>query len=230
MNLKTILPNLHALEFPISQAYIWERPEGLTIIDTCIAGSESEILDAVAALGHRPEDVTEVVLTHFHADHCGSAAAIASATQATVIAHRVDAPAIAGLEHGRPPVLTVEERPLAESILPRVPPAPTIAVDRLVDEGDTLRGGAVVLSVPGHTPGSMALLLPQLGVLLTGDTIASFNNRVILGPFNVDREQAVQSVRKLADLEFQVACFGHGAPLVDEADQQIRQLAFRLAG
>jgi hypothetical protein len=48
---------------------------------------------------------------------------------------------------------------------------------------------------------------------------------VIPGVFNVDRAGLLDSIRKLVGLEFEVACFGHGAPFVGEASQQIRALA-----
>lgn len=79
--------------------------------------------------------------------------------------------------------------------------------------------------MPGHTPGSIALLVPQLGVLCTGDTIASHEGAPILGVFNVDRAQAIESLRKQARLDFNAACFGHGAPLVGGAALRLRALA-----
>ena len=96
---------------------------------------------------------------------------------------------------------------------------------REVDDGETTAGGGLIVGVPGHTPGSIALLVPQIGVLFTGDTIASYEGAPILGVFNVDRAEAIEALRKQAALEFDVACFGHGAPLVGGAGGQIRALA-----
>jgi glyoxylase-like metal-dependent hydrolase (beta-lactamase superfamily II) len=73
--------------------------------------------------------------------------------------------------------------------------------------------------------GSIALLVPDLGVLFTGDTIAFYEGDPILGVFNIDRVAAIQSVRKQAELEFDIACFGHGSPIVDGASRRIRALA-----
>ena len=42
-------------------------------------------------------------------------------------------------------------------------------------------------------------------------------------------EQAKESVRKLAALEFEVACFGHGRVLKGEANLRFRRLAEKLA-
>ncbi|MGW3118294.1 hypothetical protein ACWDBW_14335 [Streptomyces sp. NPDC001107] len=46
---------------------------------------------------------------------------------------------------------------------PPLPPAPPCRVDREVEDGGVLDfgGGAVVVAVPGHADGSMALHLPE---------------------------------------------------------------------
>src|SRR5262245_14334210 len=66
-----VVPGVHRLAFEPGQAYLWEWGEGLTVVDTGSAGSAGAILDAVAALGRRPADVKEILLTHFHDDHRG---------------------------------------------------------------------------------------------------------------------------------------------------------------
>jgi glyoxylase-like metal-dependent hydrolase (beta-lactamase superfamily II) len=55
----------------------------------------------------------------------------------------------------------------------------------------------VVITVPGRTAGSIALHLPEQGVLITGDTVGEHEGGVVLGPFNVDRAQAWMSLQRL---------------------------------
>jgi len=69
--------------------------------------------------------------------------------------------------------------------------------------------------VPGHTAGSVALHLPSHGVLFTGDTVAEGDGQALLGPFNVDRDQAWESLQRQAALDVEVACVGHGNPIRD---------------
>lgn len=222
---RLVVPGVHLLEFEIGQAYLWDWGDGLTVIDTGIDGSAPAILEAIAAIGRRPEDVREILLTHFHHDHCGGAPELVAHTRAAVMAHHADAPVIGGHQLGTPPNLEAFELPLIDSIISRVPYAQPVAVGRELTEGDVTMGGGLIVGVPGHTPGSIALLVPQLGVLFTGDTIASVEGRPILGVFNIDRAEAIRSLKKQAQLEFDVACFGHGPPLIGNANHRIRTLA-----
>ncbi|MCH8921142.1 MAG: MBL fold metallo-hydrolase, partial [Chloroflexi bacterium] len=50
-----------------------------------------------------------------------------------------------------------------------------------------------------------------------------------IGMFTADREQAKESIGKLAALEFDVACFGHGRVLKGEANLRFRRLVEKLA-
>ena len=122
----------------------------------CRATGEALLIDAandaerlMDLLGHGPDrpDLRTIVTTHRHGDHWQALGAVAGATGVQTIAHPIDAP----------------ELP--------VPP------DRLVDHGDTVNVGRVVLEVihlRGHTPGSIALLHRDADGtphLFTGDSL-----------------------------------------------------------
>ncbi|MUN37967.1 MBL fold metallo-hydrolase [Actinomadura litoris] len=227
MDVIRLLPGLHLLRFPVANAYLWQDPDGLTLIDTYASGSAPLIAKAIRDLGHDPADLRRLVLTHFHEDHVGAAAEIAEWGDVRVIAHRADAPFIRGETTGPPPILADWERPILEQArkqLPAEPPAP-VHVDHELDDGDVLDfgGGAQAVAAPGHTPGSVALHLPGPKVLFTGDTVARTpDGSVILGVFNADPPAAAASFQRLAALDTEIACFGHGEPLTQNAARALR--------
>jgi glyoxylase-like metal-dependent hydrolase (beta-lactamase superfamily II) len=63
--------------------------------------------------------------------------------------------------------------------------------------------------------------------LFTGDTIANVGT-VMLGTFNQDRAQTVASFQRLAELDVETACFGHGEPISSQAGARIREVAATL--
>ena len=102
-------------------------------------------------------------------------------------------------------------------------------MDRELHDGDLVDfgGGAEILAIPGHTEGSIAVYLPHHCVLFTGDTIANVGT-VMLGTFNQNRAQTVASFQRLAGLDVETACFGHGQPIVSGAGDRIRDVAATL--
>lgn len=77
-------------------------------------------------------------------------------------------------------------------------------MDRELGDGDLidLGGGthAVAVAAPGHTPGSVAIHVPDERVPFTGDSAARFEDGpVVLGVFNCDPPLAAQTSARLAE-------------------------------
>ena len=223
-----IIPGVHTIEkLGVGRAYLYVEADRLTLIDTGLAGSTAKLLAAIESTGHKPEALAQVFVTHHHRDHTGSLAEVVERTNAQVLAHPIDARVVRG--EVEPPAPS-GGGPLRALIARSNTPPPPVRVDREVGDGDEvdLDGGARVVHVPGHTAGSIALYVPGRKLLFSGDAAT---NTMGLGPpsgpfgmFNEDRQASRASFRKLAELDFEVACFGHGAPLDKEAS-----LAFRRA-
>lgn len=219
----TVTANLTMLRVNGWQVYVWREGDSVTLIDTGAPGSGAEIAAAVSG-------IERIVLTHGHVDHVGSAAELRESTGATVMAGAGDAAVIRG--EADMPTATFEdwEIPIYERVSAGLPAvAPPVPVDQELSDGDVLDfgGGAHVLAIPGHTEGSIAVHLPEHGVLFTGDTIANVGS-VMLGVFNQDRARTVASFKRLAALDVQTACFGHGDPIDTAAGDRIREVAATL--
>jgi glyoxylase-like metal-dependent hydrolase (beta-lactamase superfamily II) len=213
MDVVAVRPDLTMIVEPPAQAYLLRHDGGVLLVDTGMPGLGAATLDVL-----RGQALTHIVLTHRHVDHAGSAAEIAALTGAPVYAGRADAPLIRSGEAGPQPVFTATEEALFARVGAGLPAAPPpCRVDVELDDGDRIDElGAVVVATPGHTDGSIALHLPDTGVLFTGDVAAESEGRVVLGPFNTGRARATASFRRFADLAADTVCFGHGRPLRDD--------------
>jgi glyoxylase-like metal-dependent hydrolase (beta-lactamase superfamily II) len=82
----------------------------------------------------------------------------------------------------------------------------------------------VIVAAPGHTSGQVAAWLESDRVLIAGDALASYDGRAMVGVFNADPAVAAASARRLAQLDVEIACFGHGEPLRGDAAGRLAEL------
>lgn len=231
MEIIELLPRLHQVNLDFGQVYLWRDGDELTLVDTGTPGSGPAIEEAVGSLGLTRAAVRRIVITHGHEDHAGSAAEIRAWAGATVYAHRADAPVVRGERRREEPVITEAERPFWERVTAlgissmTIPPS---AVDVELSGGERLDfgDGARILSIPGHTAGSIAVHLPEHGVLFAGDSVACLPEvGVVPGAFNTDRAALLDSFRVLTDLDPEVLCVGHGEAVVGGAGKAMRAVA-----
>ena len=191
----------------------------LALIDTGMPDNSSTILSFIRSLGRDPGELAHIVVTHGHIDHAGSAAALRRLTEAKVVAHRDEV----ALTHDGACMLEASSSGRygpamrALSRIGRFEPCP---VEAAVNESESLPylGGLRIIHAPGHTRGSLCLLLEKRGILFVGDTIINNKDRLSRPlPFGADRDQSEQSLAKLAQLDFSTCCFGHGPPLTSAA-------------
>jgi len=204
--------------------------DSITVVDAGLRGRSANILNEVRRLGYKPSDVAHIILTHHHADHIGSLAELKNATGAKVMAHPADAPYIDGtLPHpgpARPKWLSTMLSPFS-SMWASMP----AKVDKLLNDGDELPilGGIRIMHTPGHTPGSICLFVPQENLVIVGDLLTHrFRLSMPPGLFTVDKDQEVNSIKRLAGLDFNIIAFGHGRPILREAHQAVARLSEKL--
>lgn len=222
-----IIPGVHQIPSSMAGNVYLLAGEQTTLVDTGMPGTASRILDYVQGLGRAPGDVTRIVLTHYHVDHLGSTAALKERTGAKVLAHPGDAPVISGEEPHPPPNQALMR--VLFRIVPAMSRFDPVTPDVLLEDGAELDilGGATVVHVPGHTPGAIALHLPEKRLLICGDAIDNRGGNLGAppSPFTVDQDQAIASIRRMAELDFDVLCPGHGSAVVGGAGDRVRELA-----
>jgi glyoxylase-like metal-dependent hydrolase (beta-lactamase superfamily II) len=206
-----------------SNVYLIDTVGELTLVDTGFKGKESLIVERVRGLGYSPSRISSIIITHHHTDHTGGLAGLVEITGASVIAHAADAPYIDGRlpQPGplRPGWLSRASHPFHHFLATR-----PVKVDHEVADGDELplAGGIRILHTPGHTPGSICILLKSNGTVFTGDLLAQrFGLKWPSIPFTADVAQLKQSAKKLAGQKFESACFGHGSPIKVNANKRI---------
>ena len=161
-------------------------------------GDAEELAAELAALELK---VTAIVATHAHFDHIVAAEHLRQQTGAPFFLHADDHVILDWFEESGLLFLGT-----------RLPPPPD--VDTSPDEGDVLRAGSTeleVLHTPGHSPGSISLVAPE--VVFAGDTL--FNGSV--GRTDLpggDTDTLVRAIKnKLFPLGDDVTVYpGHGPP------------------
>lgn len=208
----SFLPRL----FPVN-VYLVEEADGLTLIDAGMPFSLKGILNAADSLG---KPITRILLTHAHGDHVGALDGLKEALpNAEVLISRRDQALLAGsraLEAGEP------QTPIKGDVTQKVRTKP----DRLLADGDRT-GSLLAIASPGHTPGHMAFYDTRSGVLIAGDAFQIRGGMAVSGdtrplfPFPAmatwNKEAALASARRLADLKPSWLAVGHGRMLEQPA-------------
>ena len=104
-----------------------------------------------------------------------------------------------------------------------MPAYPTFTPDVLLSDGESLEPygvDATILHLPGHTPGSIALLFPN-GDIIAGDTVSNMI-RPGTSPFVHDRQAMAASLDKLKSLDLKTIFPGHGKPFSADKLEKIK--------
>jgi glyoxylase-like metal-dependent hydrolase (beta-lactamase superfamily II) len=201
----------------------------VTLVDGGYPNDSDALLDSIAAVGRRPEDVVAIVLTHAHLDHIGGI---------PIMVDRFGTPVFTGAEEARharreyldqitPGQMLLQCRHRAglrwvtqtmRAVLPHLRIAlddvtavePHVALD--------MPGRLIPVPTPGHTRGHTAYLLPSAGVLFSGDTLVTGHpiSRAGTGPqklpavFNENNAAVSAAIRSLREVPADVLVPGHG--------------------
>ncbi len=225
-------------------AYLIED-EPLTLIDSGPNSAKAldELEQALAALGHRIEDIGLLVITHQHIDHFGLAAILARRSGAEVAA-------LSGLDsylrdfrrstelddlfaertmlrHGIPADVVSALRAVSASFRAW---GSTVEVTRTLSDGELLELAGRSLRVvhrPGHSPSDTVFWDEQRGLLIGADHLIKHisSNPLIARPLHAEgdyegpRPQALvaymASLQRTREMDLELVLAGHGDPITD---------------
>ena len=150
-----------------------------------------------------------ILCSHTHLDHASSAMTLMKATGAKIAAMVKAGTGLSppGAEHD---VKLVLDQPLADG-------------DSVELDGFSLRA----IHTPGHASNHLCFLLPETGMLFTGDHVMQ-GSTVVIGPPDGNMRAYLQSLRRLLELEIAVLAPGHGYLIHDPHDEAERLIEHRL--
>ena len=166
---------------------LWDTGHSMTAPNVA---PKVSLVDQLAKIDVKPDQIKYVGISHYHADHTGQ---VASFPKATLL---IGAREWEAISSPKPPE-GANFKPFEGWIKGdnKVEPVPT--------DKDVFGDGTVImLRTPGHTPGHSSLLvkLAQMGpVIITGDAVHFRENWDSDGVpwFNYDRAQTVASIERL---------------------------------
>lgn len=216
-------PHLSRIGNDIVAAHLLVTPEGLTLIDAGLPGHWSDLQKELRALGRSIQDIRGVVLTHGDSDHIGFAERLRRTTGVPVYVHAGDADRARG---GDKPKLAMGPARVWPTIgffayAARKGGMRTTYLSEVVEvaDGDVLDlpGAPRIVSLPGHSPGSIGVFSELARAVFVGDALTT--RHVLTGrtgpqpaPFTDDPAEALASLDRLADLDAAWVIPGHGAP------------------
>lgn len=206
------------IRMAISNAYLVVDDKAI-LVDAGAPGQADRILDGVRRAGVDPQDISLLIHTHGHIDHAGSSAELKRRLQLPLAVHAADAPLLRTGTNGTIKPRNLEARITAAFV---AKPYEPVEPDVVLTEETSLRAYGVaadVIFTPGHTPGSISVVLPEhdaiVGDLMMGGNLggAVFGSRPRLHYFVDDLDAVHTSVGKVLARRPSRILVGHGGPL-----------------
>ncbi|WP_194421610.1 MBL fold metallo-hydrolase [Microbacterium abyssi] len=218
-----LAPHLHRLGNDLVASYLIDLPEGITLVDAGLPGHWSDLQRELEAIGRPLSDVRGLVLTHGDSDHIGFAERLRQEIGVPVFIHAADTHRVRTGEKPKTPMGPARIGPVLGFFAYglRKNAMRTRYVQDIVEvaDGDVLDlpGTPVVIGMPGHSPGSIAVHVPSVDAVFVGDALTT--RHVLTGregaqpaPFTDEPAEAMASLDRLAGLTASWVLPGHGAP------------------
>jgi hydroxyacylglutathione hydrolase len=221
-----IIPGIHRIDgVRGANAYLVIGEDETLVIDTGMPGNAKRITAYVEGLGKNLSDIKFIILTHADIDHIGSAAELKRMTGAKLAIHADDASILSGKQSFK----TIRG-PLGFIFKPamRLIRCHPVEADVILSADSEIEGFKII-HVPGHTNGSICVYKPGK-VIFVGDALRSDSSGKPKPPSRIsclDDVKARASLTTISALDFDTLLPGHGAPVVGNASQKLKNMLAR---
>lgn len=217
-----------------ANAYLVPAQDGYVLIDTGDPGLAFLLFRALERHQISPREIRLIIITHIHYDHIGGLWAVQAASGAKVMVHEAEAADLAAGRVVIPPGTYPITRLLggAGRRLSRFFRFPGYHAEHVIGgEEQSLQEFGLegrLLHTPGHSPGSMSVVLDN-GAAFVGDLCPNtWYNRFFLHthfpPYADDVAAVFRSWARLLDTPARMLYPGHGPPYLMEELQRDRML------
>jgi hydroxyacylglutathione hydrolase len=206
---------IHSIRLGTGSAHLIQGRKGYVLVDAGNRGHEKRFLQCLNRLDVNPGNINLVVITHAHFDHVGSLAAIQRICKCPVAVHELERDL---LEQGRVVLpegtmalgkaATYLGRKLKPGFLNFDAVRPDILISGPYPLDDFGLPGAVIHPTPGHTAGSVSLVL-KTGQAFVGDMAVNMLGR-ILPPFANDIPRLYKTWKEMLDRNPATIYVAHG--------------------
>jgi glyoxylase-like metal-dependent hydrolase (beta-lactamase superfamily II) len=202
---------------------------GWVLVDAGVPGAAGPIRAAAAERFGYDARPACIILTHGHFDHVGALRSLLEEWDVPVYAHPMELPYLTG-ESAYPPPDPGVGGGIMAGLAWAYPRGPIDIGDRVLDlpadHSVPFMPGWMWIPTPGHTAGHISLFRERDRLLLAGDAFVTTRQESLFsvltqrpelhGPpmyYTSDWVAARDSVRRLAELQPEIAGTGHGVPM-----------------
>lgn len=200
------------------------------LVDTGPATSSEVVLEGIKQIGHKPEDIDYLIITHIHLDHGGGAGTLLqSMPDARIVVHN------RAVRHVINPEMLIRSVIEAQGEDAMIKNGEVVPVDEHrvtpAHDGDTItlsdKQILTLLDTPGHAPHELCIHESRNNGIFVGDAVA---NQVtgrdisvpVTPPPSFDLEQYIDSLNRLLKRNASKLYFAHfGAS--DKVEEKIKQ-------
>jgi glyoxylase-like metal-dependent hydrolase (beta-lactamase superfamily II) len=229
---RDVAEQIHLIEHADVNCYIVQDGDRVMLVDAGLPATWHMIVLALEELGHRPQDLEAVVLTHGHFDHIGTVARLQRDVGVPVFIRPDDAYIAAHpyrYRHEKNRLAYPFRYPRSIPVLGRMAmagalnvkgvrglePLPTGAID-------DLPGRPEIVETPGHTVGHCVLSFPDRATVISGDALVTLDPytgvpgpQIVSAAATGDTRLALASLDALERTGARTVLPGHGMPYYD---------------